>query len=440
MNSKSDFPYKNVRKTVSCLLLIFSIVLSAQLSPLRKLQQEAEFHFNRSEYALAIPYYEEYFETNQTDYESYDRLGVCYFRTKEYKKAQENFRRAALLCPVNDKVKLAGYYSNLSAAYSQLNDNEKAYQYALKAYNMDADQQTLFNAASMANNLGRCTEGLKLLDKTTLTKGNEYNALYGLCNLKTGNYEKSIAYYEEFFSRFDPETNKIDFIIPDEKMNLLKAYLSAAADLNNTLSKERIQKITDLYLHLSKDKATQKKMLRYFAVEVHDWSKSERATNLVKSLTNTNADQISTKDKFFLKLQDMDRKDIYKAADDYLKQNSITDEKELFVIKTFRYIGYLLKVIGEEPDTTLVISEADIKKLKLLFDDIYPKKSYSNEEMTEPVMIPLHRTLEIFRKIAGTSENHKIFAPTVQKIVGDFPNKETRDFINKLLEAGYLEN
>ncbi|MFC6267486.1 tetratricopeptide repeat protein [Frigoriflavimonas asaccharolytica] len=429
-----------MKKLGTILFLIFAIFISAQLSPLEKVLEEADAHYNKNEYALAIPLYKEYFENDQKDYESYDRLGICYYRIDDFENARQNFRRAALLCPVDQKTKLASYYSNLSAAYSHLDDNGKAFDYALKAYRIDQTSHTLFNAASMANNIGRCTEGLKLLDDTKLPMENEYNALYGMCNYREGRYEDAIRYYELFFSSFDAKTNTVDFIIPDEKFILMKCYIKSATEAENELSEERVQKITTLYLDLSKDKVTQKKMLRYLAVEDNSWNKNEISVRLVKNLIKKNEREISAKDKIFMKLAEKGLKDTYKIADDYLKTNTITDEKELFVMKTFRYLGYLYTVIGDDADTTLVIAEADIKKLKFLFDDIYPKKDYTDEEMLESMLIPLHTTLDVFRKIAKTPENQKIFVPTVRKIVGDFPNTKYRDFLRKLMDAGYLEN
>ncbi len=132
-------------------------------------------------------------------------------------------------------------------------------------------------------------------------------------------------------------------------------------------------------------------------------------------------------------------KDFYKLSDEYLKHNTITDENELFVYKALRYIGYLYNITGDRPKSSLVISDDDVNKLKFLFDDIYPHKSYTKAEMTYDKILPLYMTLEIFTKVFKTKEDQKRIAPVLLKLIGDFPNAETIEEIKEVLAKGVLK-
>lgn len=428
-----------MRKLAIITLLLCALPIFAQLSKVEKVLQEADFHNNREEYSLAIPYYIEYLKTNDHDYEAFHRLGVCYFRVKDFEKARENFRRAALLCPVNEKEKLATYYSNLSAAYSYLQDYEKGFQYALKAYNINETLLTLFNAASLANNNNRFSEGIKLLDRSKLTKNNNFNALYGLFYYKEGNYEKSIKYYEEFFSKYDPVNNTTDFIMEDEKLNLFKSYLSSAANPSNKFDQERLQKITTLYLDILQSEA-KNELFGLFRDETRVWNNNERSAALINELIKKNPKKFPVENAIAILLAQKNMIQLYHFSNDYLQENIITDDKELFALRSSRYIGFLYMVLTNIPSKTSAISEENTMILKQYFDEIYSKKSYADEELTEQIVAPLKSTLKMFGEIYKSRDDQKKIAPTVLKIVEDFPNKKFREKIQEMLRNGRLEN
>lgn len=429
-----------MKKIVILLFLSVTTLFPAQLSNVEKILQDSDFHYNRNEYSLAIPLYNEYLNINDRDFEVYDRLAICYFRTGDYENAKKNFLRAALVCPASEKEKLATYYSNLSGTYSTLREDEKAYEYATKAYNLDSNSQTLFNAASMANNLDRPAEGLQLLDKSTVEKDNSYNALYGMFHYRLGNYATSAKYYEQFFSNFSREDNQIAYDMKNEKLNLLKDYLYLAADEKLALNDQQIQKIKEIYINIYTIEDGKEELFEMFQDETHLWNKKKKSVTVINQLIAATPGKVPTAEKLMMLYAQNDLADLYKIADQYLKENDVKDQQELYKVKMLRYIGYLNLIIREQPHPPLQIDEQEIKKLKYLFNDMYEKKDYADEETTDLLIKPLHVTFDRFRKVYKTKEEKRKIAPAVLQIVGDFPNKKLRDSVTEILKAGYLEN
>ena len=429
-----------MKKIVILLFLSVTTIFSAQLSKVQRILQDSDFHYNRNEYALAIPLYNEYLKINDRDFEAFDRLGICYFRIGDYENAKKNFLNAALSCPAHEKEKLATYYSNLSGAYSNLKEDEKAYEYATKAYNLDRNSQTLFNAASMANNVDRPTEGLKLLDKSTVEKDNSYNALYGMFHYRVGNYATSAQYYELFFSKFSQDEDQIAYDMKNEKLNLLKDYLYLAADEKLPLDNARMQKIKNIYMDIYTVENGKDELFQMFQDDSYIWNKKERSIAVINKLVEATPGKVSAAEKMMILYAHNDLKNLYEISESYLKENEVKDQKELYKVKMLRYIGYLNLIIGDQPNAQLKIDDKEIKKLKYLFNDMYEKKEYPNEEMTDLMIKPLHFTFDRFRKVYITKEEKKKIAPTVLQIVGDFPNTKMRDSVIGILSAGYLEN
>ena len=70
----------------------------------------------------------------------------------------------------------------MSAVFSKINEDEKAYDYARKALEIDETSLTLFNAASMANNIEKPEECLKILDNAIIEKNNDFSYSKKLSN------------------------------------------------------------------------------------------------------------------------------------------------------------------------------------------------------------------------------------------------------------------
>ncbi len=214
--------------------------------------------YNSKQYLEAIPFYKKSIEVDNKYHYALNELGLCYFELKNYTKAKEYFRLAILYTE-----KEATYYSNMSAALSNLNEDQKAYDYARKALEIKEDQLTLFNAASMANNIEKPEECLKILDNATIEKNNDFNDLYARAHLKLENFDEGIRYFDLYFENYNPETSEItNYSISEEKcfyMDNLLYILEFNLDKKIKPTDEQLKKIETLYKELiTNDEVTEK--------------------------------------------------------------------------------------------------------------------------------------------------------------------------------------
>lgn len=428
-----------MKRSAQFLLLLFTFCLSAQTRTADQLLQEAESYYQDEKYLEAIPLYEKYLLVNEKDHEALQSTGISYFRIDDFQKAKDKFRLAALYCPVDKKVSLASYYTNLSGAYSNLEENEKAYEYATKAYRIDQTSSTLFNAASMANNIDRCPDALKLLQDSKVEKDNNFNALYGICYYKQNDYEKSIRHYEDFFANYDSERS-INFKMGDEKQRLFNAYLSAAAITNAPISNERISKIKDLYLDLLNNEDKKEQMLQRFTLGASTWNLNRTSADIIKQLVKISAEQIPLKTQLEIKVAQQDFGQMYEMADGYLKQKPKLSPEDLYMVKFYRYLGSLYYFTGDLKKNGFEYNEKQLTSLISLFKDLYPKKEYSKEELTPELMLTLKTTLEFFKDAAKSKDEQRKVVPLLEKILINFPNVEVRNSIKEFLSKGTLDN
>ena len=161
--------------------------------------QQGEEQMMMSNYEKAIFNFIKITQKEPKNHDILDRIGRCYYHLKEYEKAKEYLKLAILYSKNN-----ASYHANIAAVYQELNENEKAYYYAMKALKMKETSLTLFNAASLANEVGKPDESIKLLNNCKLdkTKENDFNKVYADAYFLKGNMEKSMLYYDRFFFGF----------------------------------------------------------------------------------------------------------------------------------------------------------------------------------------------------------------------------------------------
>lgn len=247
-----------MKKYMLYFLVFFSFSAFSQ-ETIEDLSNKADSLYKAKDYKASLELYNKLLALKPNHSYYLSRKGLCYFKLDDYQKAKENFRLSALYEDPNDKEALATNYSNLSACYSSLEEDKKAYEYALKAFYMDENNPlTLFNAASLGNNVKEYKKGIELLDKAKIEKHNDFNALYGRAYLSLGEYEKSIEYYEKFFNNFDEKNRYAESIdILDEKCNLWYAYMNLLKNNNDNKINENNNK--EKILNLTKELSTTKK-------------------------------------------------------------------------------------------------------------------------------------------------------------------------------------
>ena len=126
-------------------------VLFGQSSSLDEFLRSADHAYEQNDYAKAVAYYEKVLLVEHKDHQILNRAGISYFKLKNFAKAKDKLRLAALYGPVDDDETMSSYYSNLSACYSYLYEDSKAFEYALKGYHLDKTSTYAFwNAASNA--------------------------------------------------------------------------------------------------------------------------------------------------------------------------------------------------------------------------------------------------------------------------------------------------
>ncbi|MFD2598446.1 tetratricopeptide repeat protein [Sphingobacterium corticis] len=232
-------------------VLICSFCALAQESETEEKTRLALLAYTDKEYDKAAELYEELLEKDYKNTYLLSQCGLSYYHQKKYEQAREKLRLATLYGDVNDKSKMALYYSNLSAAYSHLNDDEKAFENAVKAYYMDkSSQNRLWNAASMAQNLSRYDDCLKLMnDAETGSLNNAFQTLYARSYYGKQNFELAYQYYVTFFDHYDQNDDYVPLIIKDERNNFWNASLLLIAATDD---EQKQNQIIDQVLRIKK--------------------------------------------------------------------------------------------------------------------------------------------------------------------------------------------
>ncbi|MGN0019576.1 MAG: tetratricopeptide repeat protein [Sphingobacterium hotanense] len=138
-------------------------------------------------------------EPNNATYLSF--AGIAYFRMENFEKAKEKFRLAVLYSQDNET-----HLSNLSAAYSNLGENQKAYEYAVKAMQVKPTSLTVYNAMANANNIHKYEESFRIRKQyIDLTTENKFNLVLGLAHYHGREFEKAASYFESFLNQYSAE-------------------------------------------------------------------------------------------------------------------------------------------------------------------------------------------------------------------------------------------
>lgn len=400
--------------------LFFSLQFSAQGQSIDELIDLSTQKIDSKSYKEAIPLLNKVLDKEYNNHTALNKLGICYFELGDYSKAKENFRQAVLYSEKN-----ANYLSNLSAAFSRLNEDEKAYEYARKALAVEETELSLFNAVSLANNVNRVDECIALLNKSTIDKHNDFNSLYGRCYYKKKDFKNSIDKYELYFEN-DGKTEKFVEEINDEqeRQSLQMAYLFelVSPKTSESLKNDYLQKLkkslkTHPYEWIIKSFLLDKNICTQYAVS------TEKCAKLYQSIFDSAESPFDE-----LRSQYYIKKDYQKAYD--LARNAPTanlSEDDLFQLKLIHYLSSLQLFSADYLKNNRTANPKLLEESEALFKNLYQQgKVYTDEEFNKNVdlQLPVLYSIGIFTGPNYNSvENKEKIEPFILKILLNTPNE-----------------
>lgn len=271
------------------IFLLFANISFAQTNlrnlSISDIEDKAKVAYAIKNYDEAILLYNELITRDYKNHEYLNNLGLCYFQSKNYIKAKENFRLAVLYSEKN-----ATYYTNLSAAFCKLDEDEKAYDYARKAYDIEETEFTLFNAASFANVIKRFDLCLDLLRKSNIEKNNDFNILYAEAYFLKGDIEKSIYHYELYLQNYNANTSSEEYY--NQKYHYFKGLMNNfernVTEKNNF--ENYLPKIDSLYFNLNnspqQDKTNKKTINTIRTILRIDTTYNTYFTNMIEKVSD----------------------------------------------------------------------------------------------------------------------------------------------------------
>mgnify|MGYP003583784174 FL=1 len=419
------------------ILLFFPIITFAQEN-IDVLEKKADSLYDVKEYTSSLKIYNHLLVKKATNSYYLSKKGLCLFHLENYQSAKENFRLAALYENPENKKSLATHYSNLSACYSNLNEDKKAYDYAMKAYYIDENNPlTLWNAASLGNNVNEYEKGIEILDKSKIEKHNDFNALYGRAFLYLSNYNKSIEYYEKFFQNFDNDNRYAESVnLSDEKYNLLKAYMGLL--LNNIENKVNEYRYEQQLLSLTKELSTT------------EWNKkiAEKILYLLDNTKSKNNPFTSMITKQFEMLPDrlpMESAIFYYRVKQYKKSQDLIEKiikEEAFYTDTdanlgkmYHYLNELNLMLMNMNNQGETIDDKELGRTISYFRNYYADKKnldYKSINTTEELFNPLLETLIILNSKSPYNKNKMKYVLT--KIFENIPNETMKTEMLEMLK------
>lgn len=177
---------------------------------------------------------------------SYNNLGILYWNQGNYKTALHYFLEGLKQnenLPEDKKIKTSIFYNNIGLIYQELNLNEKALTYHLKAYDLRLKDNLKKEQASSLNNIGICyhsmnrnSEALENYQKGLLIAKESSNLIdYYKISENIGNalqsqkkFKESIPYYQGILSIKDSVA-----INPKTFLGVYSGLISAYNELNN---------------------------------------------------------------------------------------------------------------------------------------------------------------------------------------------------------------
>ncbi|WP_086983804.1 hypothetical protein [Elizabethkingia anophelis] len=417
-------------------LVIGNLLVNGQSTASAKEDEAYRLHENK-EYTKAAEIYEELLKT---DYKNTYLLSMCgssYFAQKKYEKAKEKYSLAILYSSPDDKKNKALYYSNLSACYSNLDNNEKAYENAMRAYRLDNSQ--LWNAASMAQNSHKYEECLSLMDKAaeTTTLNIAYKSLYGRCYYNTERYRESVENFRDFFDHYKPDSFFADFDMQQERGVFLQAYINLIASEKDMSRVNRDIKDLQNILNSFDDPYYRNVILWSITENKNICDKYKLSVDACTKIFSTLVNEPSLKEEFWFNYNTV--KNYEKAFQLSGKILASGHDRE---IELYQYLSSLHLFIIDYYKHNEKADEKKLNHLIVLFKDLFEKnKIYSDKEFTDfsDAYAPVMKTFNIFNLYFRNKEQIKA-VPYVKMIMENVPNEKARSGIMKILTAGYIDN
>lgn len=189
---------------------IFKDSLSLHRTPLlanllntpEALKTVADFHFHKGHPTEAIELYDKLTQTNQSDAETFQKIGYCYQKEKDYSNAINAYLKADVLKP--DHV---WTIRHLATCYRQIHNFEKALEYYNKAEAIQPDNHTiLFNIGSCLAELNRHDEALQYFFRLDLLENDSIKIWRAIawCSFVCGKTEQANKYYNKILNSSTP--------------------------------------------------------------------------------------------------------------------------------------------------------------------------------------------------------------------------------------------
>lgn len=411
------------------------IFMFAQTLKVQEEREKAAALYESKSYPEALAVYEKLLKADPKNTELLNLTGMVMFGLKNFEGAKEKFRLAALYCPVSDKSALSTYYSNLSAAFTYLQNDAKAYEYAIKAYEMNNTYSlTLWNAASNSQNFDKCEQAIKIMDEAKIEKHQYFDTLYGRCYLKLGEYRKSILHYEKFFANYQPDDVMPDLIMSDEKLTLLKAYLNEVKELirEDQYTIPYKTNLKKLIQELSANSTRESLMRILLSNDYQLWKRNESSRKLFKEITSAVSD-LTDEEKLKIDLLVGDYKKAAENSKDYLQKNRDASAEK--IMKADQYKA-ALNLLMADYQKNKKIDDNQLKNVTRLFQNLFEKnKIYNTEEIKQTYFDDiLSYTYEIAKNHKFADADIKNLGKMIFTILKHTPNKELKEYSEKQLK------
>lgn len=241
------------------LLLAISLSLafcaSSQTKTARKNEKDPQYQYEKAVVAMnyglvdeAIKYLEQAISLDPTHYESYNLLGLAYFKRKNFNEAASAYQKCLELRPDLSEV-----HNNLGFVYQEMNFLDKAEEEYKKAYSIDSNFKASFNLAKIYFGQDKLELALDYVQKSIQKNSRSLTAynLQGVILNKIGRYPEAIESFQNALK-----------IAPDDiitSINLGIAYI-------NNRDFDMARKLFEKILPLVQDQTLKDKINEYLKI------------------------------------------------------------------------------------------------------------------------------------------------------------------------------
>lgn len=415
--------------------MFIGFALQAQESIDEK-EEVASAYLDNGNFEEAAKRYEELLKMDHNNAYLLSQCGLCYFYLDSFEKCKEKFRLAVLYGDVNDSETMASYYTNLCAAYSNLNQDEEAYEYAMKAYQLDKTQ--LWNAASMAQNISRYDECLKLMnDAENAPLNNVFHSLYGKCYYSKKQYKRAMYHYRTFLENYDAEDElSVRLNLKDQENYYLYSSLSLLGETIEEGDQDEI--INEIVSLLKRNSNKEEDMIAAFLGIENICDMYGMNASACEKLFHAVVTKPTQKQEILATFYSI--KNYQKAnwlAGEYLARNA---EESPGDIKQIQFLSALQLYTINKDNLKKDLENGDLKALLQSFDLLLRTgESYSDEkfESTQEISNLLDNMVRIFKRSYPTYLENNDATPLMLRFIRRVPNEESQNQLIQMLAIEY---